>query len=181
MKKLVLLLFGIILSVGLIACGEEADEVDNTDSENATENNVDNETNSEAEEDTADLGDDLFITVATGGTSGVYYPIGGAIAKILESDLGLDTSVQSTGASVENINLLDTNRTELAITMADAVAQAYEGSGAFDGEEPKENLTGLAALYPNFVQVVTTADTGIETIEDLEGRSIGVGAPGSGV
>ncbi|RKL67069.1 C4-dicarboxylate ABC transporter substrate-binding protein [Salipaludibacillus neizhouensis] len=184
MKDFKLLLLGTVLSVGLIACGDEADEVNNAESEddNSTvENNDGNDTNKEAEEGTSGIDEDLFITVATGGTSGVYYPIGGAIAKVLESDLGLDTSVQSTGASVENINLLDTNRTELAITMADAVSQAYEGNGAFEGEEPKENLTGLAALYPNFVQVVTTADTGIETIDDLEGKSIGVGAPGSGV
>ncbi|MBU8906591.1 TAXI family TRAP transporter solute-binding subunit [Desertibacillus haloalkaliphilus] len=125
--------------------------------------------------------EDLFVTVATGGTSGVYYPIGGAVASLLEGELGFDTSVQSTGASVENVNLLDTNRAELAITMADTVLQAYEGSGAFEGEEPKDNLRGLTALYPNYVQVVTTADSGIESIEDLAGRTVGVGAPNSGV
>ncbi|PYZ92650.1 C4-dicarboxylate ABC transporter substrate-binding protein [Salipaludibacillus keqinensis] len=178
MKKSLLVLFGGILSFGLIACGDEDTESNNT---NGNEEAAATENNNDAGEESANVDEDLFVTVATGGTSGVYYPIGGAIANILEGDLGLDTSVQSTGASVENINLLDTNRAELAITMADAVAQAYEGSGAFDGDEPKENLTGLASLYPNFVQVVTTEDTGIETIEDLAGRSVGVGAPGSGV
>ncbi|WP_026691475.1 TAXI family TRAP transporter solute-binding subunit [Alteribacter aurantiacus] len=125
--------------------------------------------------------DDLFVTVATGGTSGVYYPIGGAISNILEGELGVDSSVQATGASVENINLIENDRAELAITMADAVQQAYEGSGAFDGEEPTDNLRGMASLYPNFVQVVTTEDSGIESIEDLAGKSVGVGAPNSGV
>lgn len=125
--------------------------------------------------------EDLFVTVATGGTSGVYYPIGGAIANILETELGVDSSVQATGASVENINLLNTGRAELAITMADAVLQAYEGNGAFEGEEPIESLRGLMAMYPNFVQVVTTEDSGIESIADLAGKSVGVGAANSGV
>ncbi|MDQ0338234.1 TRAP transporter TAXI family solute receptor [Caldalkalibacillus uzonensis] len=125
--------------------------------------------------------EDLFITIATGGTSGVYYPIGGAISTILEEELGYDTSVQATGASVENINLLLNNNAELAITMGDAVLQAYEGFGAFEGEEPKTELTGIAGLYPNFVQVVTTADSGIETFADLKGKRVGVGAPNSGV
>lgn len=123
----------------------------------------------------------LFITVATGGTSGVYYPIGGAIANVLSQDLGLDTSVQATGASVENINLLNGNKAELAIVMADAVAQAYEGSGAFEGKPTMQNLRGLTALYPNFVQVVTTERSGIKSIKDLKGKRIGVGAANSGV
>ncbi|MFZ4451363.1 TAXI family TRAP transporter solute-binding subunit [Salibacterium aidingense] len=125
--------------------------------------------------------ENMFLTVATGGTSGVYYPIGGALSNLYESELGTDSSVQSTGASVENINLLEEDRAELAITMSDAVSQAYEGTGPFEEEEPKEGLRGMASLYPNFVQVVTTEDTGIERIEDLEGMDVGVGAPNSGV
>ncbi|MFT5702170.1 MAG: TRAP transporter TAXI family solute receptor [Desulforhopalus sp.] len=128
-----------------------------------------------------DIGKDLFVTVATGGTSGVYYPIGGAVANVLSSELGIDTSVQATGASVENINLLKTNKAEIAIVMADAVAQAYQGTGAFAGKEAITNLRGLTALYPNFVQVVTTSKTGIKSIKDLAGKHVGVGAPGSGV
>lgn len=132
-------------------------------------------------EDVEVADEDLFITIATGGTSGVYYPIGGALSNLIETNLNFDTSVQATGASVENVNLLDTNRAELAITMADAVLQAYEGSGAFDGETPKEDLRGLTALYPNFVQIVTTEDSGINSVEDLRGKKVGVGAPNSGV
>ncbi|MCC5912323.1 MAG: TAXI family TRAP transporter solute-binding subunit [Clostridiaceae bacterium] len=122
----------------------------------------------------------MFITVATGPTSGIYYPIGGGFSNIIEHDLGYRSSVQSTGASVENINLLLNNRAELAITMADAVSQAYEGFGAFEGEAKKE-LRGLMSLYPNYVQLVTTADSGIETFYDLKGKRVGVGAPNSGV
>ncbi|WP_227935088.1 TAXI family TRAP transporter solute-binding subunit [Alkalihalobacillus deserti] len=134
----------------------------------------------ESEEGSMEL-EDLFVTVATGGTSGVYYPIGGAVANIIEKELGVDSSVQATGASVENINLINTGRAELAITMADAVLQAYEGSGAFEGEQPIDSLRGLTALYPNFVQVVTTEDSGIESVAGLAGKSVGVGAANSGV
>ncbi|WP_096438105.1 TAXI family TRAP transporter solute-binding subunit [Alteribacter populi] len=167
MKKILSLLVAMLLFV--VACGDE-------DTETGEEN---------GEGDDTDAGqmelDDLFVTVATGGTSGVYYPIGGAVSNIIEGELGIDSSVQATGASVENINLIESGRAELAITMADAVLQAYEGSGEFDGEEPVDSLRGLAALYPNFVQVVTTEDSSIETFEDLQGKSVGVGAPNSGV
>lgn len=156
----------------LAACGGDDANTDN----GAEDNGADAGEQAEG----ADLSD-LFVTVATGGTSGVYYPIGGAISTILESELGIDSSVQATGASVENINLIDTGRAELAITMADSVLQAYEGSGEFEGKDPIESMAGLAALYPNFVQVVTTEDTGIESVEDLRGKSVGVGAPNSGV
>ncbi|WP_025028656.1 TAXI family TRAP transporter solute-binding subunit [Caldalkalibacillus mannanilyticus] len=125
--------------------------------------------------------DDLFVTIATGGTSGVYYPIGGALASLYEKELGIGTSVQATGASVENVNLLATNNAELAITMADTVLQAYQGFGAFEGKEPMEELRGLAGLYPNYVQIVTTKASGIKTFEDLRGKRVGVGAPNSGV
>ncbi|MCT8139345.1 TAXI family TRAP transporter solute-binding subunit [Anaerobacillus sp. CMMVII] len=171
MKK-ILIIFASLLLMLLAACSDSSKE---TQSPSETESNTD----SGAEE--AEGFDDLFVTVATGGTSGVYYPIGGAISNLLEGTLKIDTSVQATGASVENINLLATNRAELAITMADAVLQAYEGSGAFEGEAPKEELRGLTALYPNFVQIVTTANSGINTVEDLRGKRVGVGAPNSGV
>ncbi|WP_027390143.1 TAXI family TRAP transporter solute-binding subunit [Chrysiogenes arsenatis] len=128
-----------------------------------------------------DFGKGLFVTVATGGTSGVYYPIGGAISNILSRDLGIDTSVQSTGASVENVNLLARNRAELAIVMADTVAQAYNSTGAFEGKPSVKNLRGLTALYPNFVQVVTTSKSGITSIDQLKGKRVGVGAANSGV
>ncbi|SDI05139.1 TAXI family TRAP transporter solute-binding subunit [Alteribacillus bidgolensis] len=158
MKKLWYLIFLTMLI--LSACGEK-------------------EGQTEGEKDNGNM-DASFITIATGGTSGVYYPIGGAISNLLEEEIGSDASVQSTGASVENINLIDTDRTELAIVMADAVSQANEGTGPFE-ENGAIDLTAIASLYPNFVQVVTTEDKGIESIEDLAGKNVGVGAPNSGV
>ncbi|NBG88170.1 TAXI family TRAP transporter solute-binding subunit [Isachenkonia alkalipeptolytica] len=156
MKKKVLIFAVMILVAGIfVGCGE------------ASEDEVE--------------GADTYITVASGPTSGVYYPIGGGISSIIEQDLGYRSSVQSTGATVENINLILSDRAEVAITMSDAVLQAYEGFGAFEDEAPKEELRGLMSLYPNYVQLVTTQDSGIESFEDLEGKQVGVGAPNSGV
>ncbi len=122
-----------------------------------------------------------FITVATGGTSGVYYPVGGAFSSVIQNRVGLRSSAQTTGASVENINLILSDRAEMAIMMGDAVTQAYQGFGAFEGQEPKEELRGLMSLYPNYVQLVAMANSGIETFYDLRGKRVGVGAPNSGV
>ena len=122
-----------------------------------------------------------FITVATGPTSGLYYPIGGAFSSVFQNKLAYKSSVQSTGASVENINLILSGGAELAITMSDAVAQAYGAFGAFEGKAPAEDLRCLMGLYPNYVQLITTDKTGITKFEDLKGKRVGVGAPNSGV
>ena len=119
-----------------------------------------------------------FVTIATGPTSGIYYPIGGAFATVL-GNAGYKTSAQATGASVENINLITAGEAELAIAMQDSVMQAYEGFGAF--ETPNTELRAAMRLWPNYVQLVTTANTGIKSVEDLKGKRVGVGAPNSGV
>jgi hypothetical protein len=134
-----------------------------------------------AEEEAAYNKDDYFLTVATGATSGLYYPIGGAFSNVFQNKLGFKSSAQSTGASAENINLILTGDAEMAIAMSDAVAQAYQGFGAFEGKEPAENLRALTGLYPNFVQLVTTKSSGIQSFEDLKGKKVGIGAPNSGV
>jgi hypothetical protein len=123
----------------------------------------------------------VFITVASGPTSGLYYPIGGGFGSVIANDIGFRSSVQSTGASVENINLILNKKAEIAIVMSDAVLQAYDAFGAFQGQEPKKNLRGLMSLYPNYVQLVTTEASGIKTFADLKGKRVGVGAPNSGV
>lgn len=120
-----------------------------------------------------------FVTVATGPTSGIYYPIGGAFATVL-GNAGYKTSAQATGASVENINLITNGEAEIAISMQDSVVQAYEGFGAFEGNQ-KPNLRAMMRLWPNYVQLVTIEGTGIKSVEDLKGKRVGVGAPNSGV
>jgi len=123
----------------------------------------------------------VFITVASGPTSGLYYPIGGGFGSVVANDIGFRSSVQSTGASVENINLILNKKAEIAIVMSDAVLQAYDAFGAFEGQEPKKDLRGLMSLYPNYVQLVTLESTGIQSFADLKGKRVGVGAPNSGV
>ncbi|MDR1947635.1 MAG: TAXI family TRAP transporter solute-binding subunit [Desulfovibrio sp.] len=123
---------------------------------------------------------EYFITVLTGPTSGIYFPIGGAFSTFLGS-IGYRTSATATGATAENINALLTDQGELAIAMADSVIQAVDAFGAYAGKTPAKNLRAMMGLWPNFCQIVTTADSGIKTFADLKGKRIGVGAPNSGV
>jgi TRAP transporter TAXI family solute receptor len=123
---------------------------------------------------------DHFITVLTGPSSGIYFPIGGAFSTFVGS-LGYKTSATATGATAENINALLTGQGEMAIAMADSVIQAVESFGAYEGKPPAKNLRAMMGLWPNVCQIVTTADSGIKSFADLKGKRIGVGAPNSGV
>lgn len=124
--------------------------------------------------------DAQFLTVATGGSSGVYYQIGATLADVLADEMESDTSVQSTGASAENINLLTDNNAEIAFTMGDATVQAVEGTGPFE-DDAREGLMAIMTMYPNTVQLIARADAGIESVEDLAGANVAVGDVGSGV
>jgi TRAP transporter TAXI family solute receptor len=123
---------------------------------------------------------DYFITVLTGPSSGIYFPIGGAFSTFIGS-LGYKTSATATGATAENINALLTGQGEMAIAMADSVIQAVESFGAYEGKPPASALRAMMGLWPNVCQIVTTADSGIKKFEDMKGKRIGVGAPNSGV
>jgi TRAP transporter TAXI family solute receptor len=123
---------------------------------------------------------DYFITVLTGPSSGIYFPIGGAFSTFIGS-LGYKTSATATGATAENINALNTGQGEMAIAMADSVIQAVQAFGAYEGKKPASNLRAMMGLWPNYCQIVTTADSGIKTFADLKGKRVGVGAPNSGV
>jgi TRAP transporter TAXI family solute receptor len=123
---------------------------------------------------------DYFITVLTGPSSGIYFPIGGAFSTFIGS-LGYKTSATATGATAENINALLTDQGEMAIAMADSVIQAVEAFGAYEGKPKAEDLRALMGLWPNFCQIVTTEDSGIKKFEDMKGKRVGVGAPNSGV
>ncbi len=121
-----------------------------------------------------------FITVGTGPTSGIYFPIGGAFATALQN-WGYQTSAEATNATGQNIQNILNGDAEIAIAMQDAVMQAYTATGAYEGKEPAEDLRALMRLWPNYVQLVTTEDTGIKSVEDLRGKRVGVGAANSGV
>ncbi|MCB1464302.1 MAG: TAXI family TRAP transporter solute-binding subunit [Nitratireductor sp.] len=122
-----------------------------------------------------------FINVLTGGTSGVYYPLGTALSKIYGENIeGVRTQVQSTKASVENVNLLQQGRGEIAFALGDTVKAAWEGDETAGFKAKLDKLRGIAAIYPNYVQVVASKDSGITTFEELKGKSLSVGAPASG-
>ena len=101
------------------------------------------------------------------------------MASNISNETGIQTDALSSNASADNIVDLQNGEAELAMVQTDTVAQAVDGEGAFEGEEV-DNILGLGSLYPETVQIVTTADSGIESVEDLEGMTVSVGAPGSG-
>ncbi len=122
-----------------------------------------------------------FINIATGGTAGTYYPIGGAMAEILNKEIpGMNASAQSTGASVSNVNMLNDEQVDMAIIQNDISFYAANGTEMFKDKEVK-NLRGIATLYPETCQFVTLESSGIKTISDVKGKRIAVGAAGSGV
>ncbi|MGN6114111.1 MAG: TAXI family TRAP transporter solute-binding subunit [Nitrobacter sp.] len=122
-----------------------------------------------------------FINVLTGGTSGVYYPLGVAIGKIYSDKIpNVKTQVQATKASVENLNLLEQGRGEIAFTLGDSLKAAWEGDEDAGFKKKLTKLRTIGAIYPNYIQIVATADSGIKTLSDLKGKTLSVGAPKSG-
>ena len=122
-----------------------------------------------------------FINVLTGGTSGVYYPMGVALSQIYGKAMpDAKVSVQSTKASAENLNLLQAGRGEIAFTLGDALSDAWKGEAEAGFATPLKKLRGIAGIYPNYIQIVASADSGIRTLADLKGKRISVGAPKSG-
>jgi TRAP transporter TAXI family solute receptor len=129
----------------------------------------------------APLKADEFVNVLTGGTAGVYYPLGVALSKIYgEKISGIRTSVQATKASVENLNLLQQGKGEIAFTLGDSLALAWAGDEEAGFRSKLAKLRGITAIYPNYVQIVASRESGIRTIADLKGRRLSVGAPKSG-
>src|SRR5215470_2051489 len=118
------------------------------------------------------------IAIATGGTGGVYYPLGGGLANILSKSLpGYQATAEVTGGSVDNLKLIGTGQSELAFSMADAALDAYNGEDKF--KSGKVAVRTLMVLYPNRMHVVTIDGTGITKMSDLKGKRVSTGAPGS--
>ncbi len=120
-----------------------------------------------------------FLSIATGGTSGTYYPIGGAIAKAVSKSGALQVTAETGNASVANINLVSKGEIEIAFAQNDISYWAYQGRQMF--KTPLKNLRAVAALYPEHVQLITLKDSDIKNLADLKGKRVSVGAPGSGV
>jgi TRAP transporter TAXI family solute receptor len=125
--------------------------------------------------------DTTFINVLTGGTSGVYYPLGVALSQLYAKALpNAKTAVQATKASAENLNLLEAGRGEIGFTLGDALSDAWKGEAEAGFKAPLKKLRTVAGIYPNYIQIVASADSGIKTLADLKGKRLSVGAPKSG-
>lgn len=123
----------------------------------------------------------LNYIFATGGTSGTYYSFGGSIASIWNANIeGMNVTAQSTGASAENLRLLNRHEADLAFVQNDVMDYAYNGTDIFDGEV-LTNFSAVLTLYPEIVQIAATKESGIKSIADMKGKRVSVGDAGSGV
>lgn len=169
MKKKLSILSSILLTAGILAaCGDEP--TSSNESEGA----------GEVEVDVAVEGlESNIVTIGTGGASGPYNIIGTTLADIYTNTYDVNSRTQTTGSSVENLNLINQGKVEMAFVMSDALSQAINGEVSF--KEKLESVSTIATLYPNVVQIITKADSGIKTIEDLKGKRVAVGDQNSGV
>lgn len=122
--------------------------------------------------------DTKFVTIATGGSSGPYNIIGTTLSQIYSKTYDVNSKSQTTGASIQNVNLVNQGKAEMGLVMSDVLSQAVEGTGSFP--EKIDNVVQIAALYPNYVQIVTSKKTGIKTMDDLKGKRVAVGDLNSG-
>ncbi len=122
-----------------------------------------------------------FVNILTGGQAGVYYPLGVALSQIYGKALpDAKVQVQATKASVENLNLLEQGKGEVAFTLGDSLSDAWKGNEEAGFKGPLKKLRAIAGIYPNYIQIVAAADSGIKTLADLKGKRVSVGAPKSG-
>lgn len=164
-KSLALILaLVLILSVGLVGCGQK-EEVKKE------------ETKTEAPAD----GGKMELSFATGGTSGTYYPLGGAIANVWNEKIdGVNVTIQPAGASVENINRVASGEVDLVLAMNNIADNAFNGEGKSFGGKAIKNFKAIGVVYPEVIHCITLKDSGINSIADLKGKAVNPGPPGSG-
>ncbi|WP_350559236.1 TAXI family TRAP transporter solute-binding subunit [Psychrobacter sp. CAL346-MNA-CIBAN-0220] len=153
-------------ALGLTACSSPSSESSDTTATDAAAPAADDKLDAE------------FVTIATGGASGPYNIIGTSLAEIYVKTFGVNSKTQTTGASVENVNLLTLGKVDMVLALSDVVTDAVKGENNFDA--PITNIQQIAVLYPNVVQLVSTKGSGIKNIEDLRGKRFAVGDQGSG-
>ena len=118
------------------------------------------------------------ISIATGGTGGVYYPLGGGMAAVLSKYVpGMQATAEVTGGSVDNLKLIGSGKPYIALTMTDATQDAYRGEDKFKGN--KIPVRTLMILYPNRMHVVSIEGRGVAKMSDLKGKRVSTGSPGS--
>ena len=124
-----------------------------------------------------------FVTIGTGGVTGVYYPTGGAICLLVNKgrkDHGVRCSVESTGGSVYNLDTIRSGEMDIGVVQSDWQFHAYKGTSRFADQGPFNGLRALFSVHPEPFTVVARADTGIRTLEDIKGKRVNIGNPGSG-
>ncbi len=127
---------------------------------------------------------DKYITIGTGGVTGVYYPAGGAICRLVNRgrrDHGIRCSVESTGGSVYNLNSLRIGELDVAVAQSDWQYHSFKGTGPFAELGPDENLRSLFSLHSEPFTVIARADSGVATFDDIKGKRVNIGNPGSGM
>jgi TRAP transporter TAXI family solute receptor len=134
--------------------------------------------------DLASAQDQKFITIGTGGVTGVYYPTGGAICRLVNKDraqTGIRCSVESTGGSVYNVNTIRSGELDMGVVQSDVQYKALKGEGEeFESQGPYDDLRAVFSVHAEPFTVVARADSGIETFDDLKGKRVNIGNPGSG-
>ncbi len=121
------------------------------------------------------------FVMATGGTAGTYYPLGGAMAQLINEKVkDVNITVQSTGASVVNVRMINQKEADLALIQTDIADYAWNGTEFFEKDGKIRTFGAIASLYPELIQIVAGADSGINSVADLKGKRVSVGAPGSG-
>jgi len=169
-KSLLFSLLGVVMLFLLAACsGTESETEETTPTSGETEETTEGKTTSDIK----------FLSLVTGGTQGTYYALGGTFADLISEETGIKTTAEVSQASTANINALKDGNAELAFVQTDIAYYAKNGELMFEGA-PLEDLVAIGGLYPETVQLVTKADSGIASYEDLKGKKVSVGAPGSG-
>ncbi|MDR1379050.1 MAG: TAXI family TRAP transporter solute-binding subunit [Synergistaceae bacterium] len=127
----------------------------------------------------AEGAEETFLSIATGGVAGVYYPLGGGLAQVISTHVpNVKATAEASNASAANINLIAEHEVTLALVQNDVAFRAVKGEKPFN--TPVKNLQMIASLYPEHVQCISTKDSGVKTLSDLKGKRVSVGAPGSG-
>ena len=134
-------------------------------------------------EEQAQAGKTTFVTIGTGGVTGVYYPTGGAICRLVNKGRkvhGIRCSVESTGGSVYNLNTIAAGELDMGVAQSDWQYHAYNGTSKFESKGPNKDLRAVFSVHPEPFTVVARADSGIKNFQDLKGKRVNIGNPGSG-
>ncbi|MBW1893808.1 MAG: TAXI family TRAP transporter solute-binding subunit [Deltaproteobacteria bacterium] len=164
MKKALTLFTVLIFAASLfVACGQQGEEMEKSESKTTSKT--------------------TFVTIGTGGITGVYYPTGGAIAKIVnkkKDKYGIRCTVESTGGSVFNVNAVLAGDLQFGVVQSDRQFQAINGLAEWKDKGPQKDLRAVFSIHPESVTLLASVDSGIKTINDLKDKRVNIGNPGSG-